>query len=146
MLDSPFHNLSPLVSRFSLVYLLAWNPLFHTPYVSSVFTQSLSSFRNTCPYHCSLFCCSNKIMSSIPSLSHLITGKSHDHPLIITNTNIKAKFQEQHFFNCLLNSRIRLNELACVTLKNWHMRTECRSLRTCMAYLPCVLSSVYEGY
>ena len=32
------------------------------------FTQSLSSFRNTCPYHCSLFCCSTEIMSSIPSL------------------------------------------------------------------------------
>jgi len=32
------------------------------------FTQSVSSFRNTCPYHCNLFCCSTKIISSIPSL------------------------------------------------------------------------------
>jgi len=33
------------------------------------FTQSLSSFRNTCPYHRSLFCCSNEIMLSNPNLS-----------------------------------------------------------------------------
>ena len=33
------------------------------------FTQSLSSFHNTCPYHRSLFCCSWDVMSTIPSLS-----------------------------------------------------------------------------
>jgi len=33
------------------------------------FTQSLSSFRNTCSYHRNLFCCSTEIMSSNPSLS-----------------------------------------------------------------------------
>ena len=33
------------------------------------FTQSLSSFRNTCPYHRNLFCCSSDVMSTIPSLS-----------------------------------------------------------------------------
>ena len=33
------------------------------------FTQSVSSFCNTCPYHCSLCCCSISIISSIPSLS-----------------------------------------------------------------------------
>jgi len=33
------------------------------------FTQSLSSFRSTCPYHRNLFCCSTVIMSSNPSLS-----------------------------------------------------------------------------
>ena len=39
-----------------------------TSYSIHLFTQSLSSFRNTCPYHCNLFCCIN-ITSSIPSLS-----------------------------------------------------------------------------
>ena len=34
------------------------------------FTQSVSSFRSTCPYHHSLFCCSINIISSIPSRSH----------------------------------------------------------------------------
>ena len=29
------------------------------------FTQSVSSFRNTCPYRCNLFCCSINIISSI---------------------------------------------------------------------------------
>jgi len=33
------------------------------------FTQSLSSFRNTYPYHRNLFCCNTEIVSSNPSLS-----------------------------------------------------------------------------
>jgi len=33
------------------------------------FNQSLSSFRNICPYHHNLFCCITEIMSSNPSLS-----------------------------------------------------------------------------
>ena len=32
------------------------------------FTQSVSSFHSTCPYHHNLFCCSINIISSIPSL------------------------------------------------------------------------------
>jgi len=40
-----------------------------TSYSIYFFTQSLSSFRNTCPYHCSLLCCSTEIMSSNLSLS-----------------------------------------------------------------------------
>jgi len=35
---------------------------------SHIFTQSLSSFRSTCPYQHSLFCCNTNAMSSIPSL------------------------------------------------------------------------------
>jgi len=42
------------LSKFSLVYLLAWHPQLHTPYIS--YPQSLSCFHNTCPYHCKLFC------------------------------------------------------------------------------------------
>ena len=40
-----------------------------TSYSIHFFTQSLSSFRNTCPYHCHLFHCSTEITSSNPSLS-----------------------------------------------------------------------------
>jgi len=42
-----------------------------TSYSIHFFTQSLSSFCNTCPYHHNLFCCnsSTAIMSSNPSLS-----------------------------------------------------------------------------
>jgi len=57
-----FHN----VSKFPLVYLLAWHPPLHTPYISS---PNQSSFRNTCSYHRTLFRCSTEIMSSNPSLS-----------------------------------------------------------------------------
>ena len=41
---------------------LGLNP--STSYSIHFFTQSVSCFCNTCPYHCSLFCC-----STIPSLS-----------------------------------------------------------------------------
>jgi len=40
-----------------------------TSYSIHFFTQLLSFFRNTCPYHRNLFCCSINIISSIPSLS-----------------------------------------------------------------------------
>jgi len=40
-----------------------------TSYSIHFFTQSLSSFRNTCPYHRNLYHCSTEIMSSNPSLS-----------------------------------------------------------------------------
>jgi len=46
------------LSKSSLVYFLVWSPHF--------FAQSVSSFRNTCPYHRSLFCCSTTIIPSIP--------------------------------------------------------------------------------
>ena len=36
-----------------------------TSYSIHLFTQSVSSFRNTCPYHHNLFCCSINIISSI---------------------------------------------------------------------------------
>ena len=77
-----FHLLRPIAS--SLFKLLAWQCFcttsFHvlfglplglepsTSYSIHFFTQSVSSFRNTCPYHRNLFCCSIKIISSIPSL------------------------------------------------------------------------------
>jgi len=38
-------------------------------YAIHFFTQSVSSFRSTCPYHRNLFCCGISIISSIPSLS-----------------------------------------------------------------------------
>ena len=72
-------------SIYSLFKLRAWQSFcttsFHvlfglplglepsTSYSIHFFTQSVSSFRSTCPYHCSLFCCSINIISSIPSLS-----------------------------------------------------------------------------
>ena len=39
-----------------------------TLYSIHFFTQSLSSFRSTCPYHHNLFCCSTETMSSNSSL------------------------------------------------------------------------------
>jgi len=57
-----FHNLSPGLLGLPL------GPPPSASYTIHFFTQSLSSFRSTCPYHRKLFCCSTKIMSSNPSL------------------------------------------------------------------------------
>jgi len=40
-----------------------------TSYSTHFFTQSVSSFHNTCPYHRNLFCCNINTISSISSLS-----------------------------------------------------------------------------
>jgi len=53
-----------------------------TSYSIHFFTQSLSSFRNTCPYHHSLFCCSTEIMSlpaEVPPHFPFSWAKSHFH-------------------------------------------------------------------
>jgi len=55
-----FHNLSPSFLPLGLAP--------STSYSIHFFIQSLSSFRNTCPYHRNLFHCSTEIMSSKPSL------------------------------------------------------------------------------
>ena len=43
-----------------------------TSYSIHFFTQSLSSFRNTCPYHRSLFCCSSCFLSTSGIPKHII--------------------------------------------------------------------------
>jgi len=64
-----FHNLSQVF--FGLPLGLAPS----TSYSIHFFTQSLSSFRNTCHTHCNLFRCSTEIMSSNTSLSlNLLLG------------------------------------------------------------------------
>ena len=55
------------LSKFSLVYLLAWHSPLHTPYISS--PNHCLLFHNTCQYHRSLFRCSTEIILSNPSLS-----------------------------------------------------------------------------
>ena len=71
MLSSPFNlhawQSFSTVSKFSLVYLLAWHPPLHIPYISS--PNHCLLFCNTLAYHDSLLCCSTEIMSSNPSLS-----------------------------------------------------------------------------
>jgi len=54
------------LSKSSLVYLLVcYSP--PTSYSIHFFTQSLTSFHNTCLYHCNLLCCTTEIMSTNPS-------------------------------------------------------------------------------
>ena len=61
--QSFFHNLSPSF-LWSTSYIYP-----STSYFIHFFTQSLFSFRNTCPYHRNLFRCSTEIMTSNASLS-----------------------------------------------------------------------------
>jgi len=53
----------------TVFYGLLLGLLPSTSYSIHFFTQSLSSFCSTCPYHRNLFCCSTEITSSNPSLS-----------------------------------------------------------------------------
>ena len=48
-----FHSLS----KFSLVYLLAWHPPLHSPYISSPNHCLLFAAHAHAPYHHNLFCC-----------------------------------------------------------------------------------------
>jgi len=68
-----------------------------TSYTIHFFTQSLSSFCNTCPYHRNLFCCSTEIMSSNPSL-----------PLNST-WNLNATHPSDHSHLCLLKCHLLLS-------------------------------------
>jgi len=57
------------LSKFSLVYLLAWHPLLHTPYIFSPIHYLLfATHAHTIAFIAKLFCCSTEIMSSNPSL------------------------------------------------------------------------------
>jgi len=63
MIYSLFHNLSP-----SFLWSTSW-PGTLLSYSIHFVTQSLPSFRNTCPYHRNRFSCSTEIMSFNPSQS-----------------------------------------------------------------------------
>ena len=68
MLDDLFAQ--PL-SKSSLVYLLVWSPPPHTPYIS--LPNQCLLFATHAQTIASCFCCSTKIISSIPNLSQLFT-------------------------------------------------------------------------
>jgi len=65
-------------------------------YSIRLFTQSVSSFRNTCPYHRNLFCCSINIISFIPSLSlnsvfHLNVTHPSDHSHLCSLAKVNSR-------------------------------------------------------
>jgi len=75
-----------------------------TSYSIHFFTQSLSSFRNTCPYHRNLFCCSINIVSSNPCLSlnstqnsifYLCSLECH---LILVSWQARSHFHVAYYF------------------------------------------------
>ena len=61
-----------------------------TSYSIHFFTQSLTSFRSTCPYHRNLFCCNTEIMASNPSL-----------PLNTNGTNCLNLFHPEFIKNAM---------------------------------------------
>jgi len=56
-------------SSFHVLFGLSLGLEPSASYSIHFFTQSVSSFRSSCPYHHTLFCCSINTISSIPSLS-----------------------------------------------------------------------------
>jgi len=57
------------ITSFHVLFRLPLGLEPSTSYSIHFFTQSVSSFHSTCPYHRNLFCCSINIISSTPSLS-----------------------------------------------------------------------------
>jgi len=105
-----FHNLCPVF--FGLPLGLAPS----TSYSIHFFTQSLSSFHITCPYHRHLFRCSTEIMSSKPSL-----------PLNSLLGTLSCNFTPHIHLTILISALLRpLNACLCVcafsalTLLVWH--------------------------
>jgi len=58
-------------------------------------THSLSSFHNTCPYHCNLFCCSTQIISSILSLPRSLN-------FLLETLNLNVTHPSDHYHLCPL--------------------------------------------
>jgi len=88
-----FHNRFP--SFFGLHYGLAPS----TSYSIHFFSQSLSSFHSTCPYHRNLFCCCTEIMQ-ICTLT-----QAHNPTTVINNISLSVSIG----INCL--SLFRLQQL-----------------------------------
>jgi len=93
------HNLSP--RPLSSTGYLCLEP--STSYTIHFFTQSLSSFHNTCGclYHHSLFCCSAEIMSCITSLYlnsflRTLSLTSHTHTHTHNRFTALLKFVRDH--------------------------------------------------
>ena len=83
--STTIHGILPIQSTCSTVFFHNLQVFFglsldlepSTSYSIHFFTQPLSSFRSTCPYHYNLFCCSTEIMSSNPWLSLNPSGKRY---------------------------------------------------------------------
>jgi len=91
-----------------------------TSYSIYFFTQSLSSFRNTCPYNRNLFCHSSAIMSSNPSLSlnPLIGTLSHSFTLHIHQTILISVRWSATSFSFLMGQV----SLSYSTGEKWYMQ------------------------
>ena len=67
VLESPENSILLSVQTLSLIYLLAWHPPLHIPYISS--PNDCLLFAAHAHTIATCFCCSPEIMSSNPSLS-----------------------------------------------------------------------------
>ena len=84
-------------------------PLGHGPsnsYYTHFFTQSSSSFRSTCPYHRSLFCCNTNAMSSIPYYNHSLSLISLLGNLSFSLTRYNATHPPDHSQLCSLKCHL----------------------------------------
>jgi len=101
---------------FGLPHVLAPS----TSYSIHFFTQSLSSFCSTCPYHCNLLSCSSEIMSSNPSLSLnplLGTVSCSLTPHINLTILISARWRDTSFSFVMGQVSLPCNILLCTQLQ-----------------------------
>jgi len=79
-----FQNLSP-----SFLWSTSWPGTLH--FILHTFLHPIIVFfRSTCPYHCNLFHCSTKIMSSNPSLSLKLYLVTSHHTSILPFSSLPA--------------------------------------------------------
>jgi len=106
------------------------------------FTQSLSSFHNTCPYHRNLFCCITDIISTIPSLSlnSLLETLSfnlmpHIHLSILVSAVWSAiSFSQLNWFVCCRRSHVSGGLwISAAETRSWH----CKCSRILQTVLQC---------
>jgi len=106
------HNFCP-----SLLWSTLWSGTLSTSYSIHFFTQSLSSFCSTCPYDCTLFCCSTEIISSNSSLSALYLELSFTlMPLIHLTILISARWSATSFSFLTGQVSLPCNILLCTQL------------------------------
>jgi len=100
LLSTTIHSILPVqimclaifcTTSFHVLFGLALSLEPSTSYSIHFFTQSMSSFRSTSPYHCNLFCCSINIISSIPSLSlnsAYLTQRNNNLEMVVQDRDI----------------------------------------------------------
>ena len=136
IIQQSFQRAQRTIARHFAYFVLSDNTA--NPTVRLKVNHMLSDFHHKV-YHT----IQQKKTKNIVKYVNVQTVRIHREHIVITNTIIKTKLQTQCFLNGLLISRLRLNELARVTLNNWRMTTECCGMHRSHRYMVYLISWMY---